>query len=138
MNYHGLTGLWMNFSAFLISRLFKEERMKAQAEQNIRRKWPKETGEAIIAAGIYPAGAAQSFRELPKVDFRAALAQIGVPVLILNGELDKANRREEAAFAAAAPNARVEIIRNAGHACNIEQPDAYNQRVLAFLGGLPK
>lgn len=136
MNFSGLTGLWMRFSAFLLTKVFKEERMRSQGEQNIRRKWPKETAEAIIAAGIFPNGAAQSFVELPRYDFRAALSGINAPVLILNGERDKPNRKGEAAFAAAAPNARLAVIPGAGHACNIEQPDLYNQQVLAFLGSL--
>lgn len=137
MNYKGLTGLWMRFSAFLITKLFKEERMRVQGEQNIRRKWPKETAEAVIAAGIFPAGAAQSFLELPKYDFRALLSSITAPILILNGELDKPNRKGEAAFAAAAPNARVSVIPGAGHACSIEQPEIYNQRLIGFLNELP-
>ena len=137
MNFKGITGLWVRFSAFLITKVFKEERMRIQGEQNIRRKWPTETAEAVIADGVFPAGAAQSFLELPKYDFRAALSGVAAPILILNGELDKPNRKGEAAFAAAAPNARVSVIPGAGHACSIERPEIYNQQVLNFLNELP-
>jgi pimeloyl-ACP methyl ester carboxylesterase len=61
MNFSGLTGLWTKTIGLLMGRL-NPEKMRAQAERNIRKKWPAESAEAIIAAGIYPMGAFQSFR----------------------------------------------------------------------------
>lgn len=135
MNFHGLTGWWTR----LVGRLMlgmKEEKARAQAAANIRRKWPREMGEEIITAGLYPRGAFEPFRELPDVDFRAKLSQITAPVLILNGEKDRPNRRGEQSFARATRNARVEVIPGAGHACSIEQPEAYNRVLVKFLAAL--
>lgn len=132
MNFSGLIGLWTALVGRLMARA-DQQKMRAQAERNIRKKWPHEAAESIIAAGIHPPGAFQSFRELPGIDFRAALTHVEAPVLILNGETDRPNRKGESAFSAAAPNARIAVIQGAGHACSIEQPDRYNAELRAFL-----
>jgi len=35
------------------------------------------------------------------------------------------------------PGARLEVIRGAGHASNLDQPDAFNRVLRDFLDGLP-
>ncbi len=135
MNFHGLTGWWTRLVGRMMLRM-KEEKLRAQAAASIRKKWPRETGEEIIAAGLYPRGAFEPFLELPDVDFHARLAEVTAPVLILNGEMDRPNRRGEERFAQAAKRARVEVIAGAGHACSIEQPEAYNRELLKFLKSL--
>lgn len=135
MNFAGPVGLWTKLVGSLMLRM-NPEKMRAQAEKSIRAQWPVEVSEPIIAAGLYPRGTFQAFRELPGIDFRAMLAEIDAPVLIINGELDKSNRKGEASFAQAAPNARVAVIPGAGHACCIEQPEQYNSELLRFLESL--
>jgi hypothetical protein len=88
--------------------------------------------EAQIAAGVFPRGATQSFLLVSKYNYRELIRRVSAPVLILNGEHDRQNRKGEQAFAAAAPDARVESVPGAGHACNVEASQAYNQRLLAF------
>jgi pimeloyl-ACP methyl ester carboxylesterase len=65
-------------------------------------------------------------------DFTIALRQYRGPGLILNGENDKRLRRGEAKFAAALNPGRVEIVPGAGHACNLDNVDAYNRAVRSF------
>lgn len=62
---------------------------------------------------------------------------IRVPVLVLVGEDDTltppaSSRR----LAAAIPDARLVVLPRAGHLSNIEQPEAFNRAVAAFLEGL--
>jgi len=85
-----------------------------------------------MKAGLYPAGAFQSFRELPGDDFKTLLHKVHAPLLILNGELDRPNRKQEQEFAAVAKEAQIKIINGAGHACAIEKPGAFNQALFAF------
>ena len=67
----------------------------------------------------------------------AALAALPMPVLLLSG-------RDTAAIhaavfdnvCAAMPQARVAHVAGAGHSVNRDQPAAFNQRALDFLGGL--
>jgi pimeloyl-ACP methyl ester carboxylesterase len=35
------------------------------------------------------------------------------------------------------PGARLEVIAGAGHASNLDQPEAFNRVLLDFLGSLP-
>jgi pimeloyl-ACP methyl ester carboxylesterase len=132
MDFHGLTGSWVRFSAWMMLRLFSKASLQRKLEKSIRKKWPADYAEAQIAAGLWPYGAAQSFRELPRYDFQALLRSVRAPVLILNGEFDRLNRKHEAVFAAAAPNARLAVVPGAGHACSIEQPLAYTEHLRAF------
>ena len=132
MNFHGLVGGWTRLVGRLMPRLFSPARLQRTAEQSMLKKWPAETVTALVQAGIYPAGAFQSFLELPDYDFKALLKMVQSPVLILNGENDRPNRKEEQEFLAAAPQAVLEIIDGAGHACAIEKPQVFNQALLKF------
>lgn len=70
------------------------------------------------------------------VDFdrRDDLERIRAPTLVLNGEHDKLTPPAMARdIAAQIPGARVEIIADAGHLINIEQPETFNRLVLDFL-----
>jgi 3-oxoadipate enol-lactonase len=70
------------------------------------------------------------------VDFdrRDDLKRIRVPTLVLNGEHDRLTPPAMARdLAAQIPGARVEIIADAGHLINIEQPEVFNRIVLDFL-----
>ena len=55
------------------------------------------------------------------------------PLLIVNGERDHENRRAEARAIAAWPQARVEVVEDAGHACVLTQPDRFASAIRRFL-----
>lgn len=133
MNFRGAMGIYIRMVAWLMRKLVKPDRLEKQAINNMRAKWPAETVDAIIAAGVAPLGAAQSFEEIWKYDFQKELANAKAPVMILNGEFDRPNRRNETVFASATRNSCLETVPNAGHACNIENSTEYNRRLLRFL-----
>jgi pimeloyl-ACP methyl ester carboxylesterase len=64
------------------------------------------------------------------------LASIRVPALVLVGERDEAFLGAAEYVAGKIPGAQQVVIPGAGHMCNIDQPDLFNQAVLAFLDGL--
>ncbi len=67
-------------------------------------------------------------------DARPLLPQIEVPALVLNGAEDAITSAAEAReWSSNLPDARVEIIQNAGHVSNLEQPEAFNRALLDFL-----
>jgi pimeloyl-ACP methyl ester carboxylesterase len=69
-----------------------------------------------------------------RADSRAMLPAISVPTLVLVGEEDANVTPDEAkAMAAAIPGARFEVIPRAGHLANLENPDAVNAALRAFL-----
>jgi pimeloyl-ACP methyl ester carboxylesterase len=62
-----------------------------------------------------------------------SLDKISVPTLIIVGENDTPFLAGTDYMANKIPNARKVVIPNAGHAANIDQPEAFNQAVLEFL-----
>lgn len=65
-----------------------------------------------------------------------SLAGIEVPTLVLIGELDTPFIAATDVMAAKIPSATKVVIPDAGHAANIDQPEAFNQAVEEFLDPL--
>jgi 3-oxoadipate enol-lactonase len=69
-----------------------------------------------------------------RADSRALLPMLAVPTLVLVGAEDVLTPPDEArAMAAAIPGARLEVVPRAGHLANLENPDAVNAALRAFL-----
>jgi pimeloyl-ACP methyl ester carboxylesterase len=85
-----------------------------------------------------PAGIATAQRGMAaRPDVTAMLPTIGVPTLIVAGELDAISPPQEMeAFAAKIPSSRFVKISCAGHMTTMENPSAVNEALVGFLGGL--
>ena len=69
-------------------------------------------------------------------DFRDELGSISAPTLVLVGSEDPSTPPDQAQLIAdGIPSSRVEVIPEAAHLLNIEQPEAFNRAVLAHLTG---
>lgn len=64
------------------------------------------------------------------------LGGLNVPVLLTAGRLDTKFSAIAAEMAQATPDARLEIIEDAGHCAHLEQPAAFNAVLLDFLRGI--
>ena len=75
---------------------------------------------------------AQIFRARLGCDMQSRLSGVRTPTLVINGEYDQslASGRETSMRI---PGARHAILRGAGHACNIEVPEAFDAEATAFL-----
>lgn len=62
----------------------------------------------------------------------AMLAQYTGPAILINGEHDKLNRKYEPQLAACGSRIECLRIQNAGHLCNLQQPEHFNQAVRNF------
>lgn len=96
---------------------------------------------AAIAAATYRDALLCFTNPQERFDF----ARLNMPVLMMTGEHDRlASPTEIHAIArrilaqASMPDVRYETIMNAGHVCNVEQPQVYNRILMEFLGKLPK
>lgn len=76
---------------------------------------------------------AQNFRARHACNMKDRLPQMSRPTLVVNGELD-GSLREGRVTASLIPGAVHALIPAAGHACNIENPAAFDAAVLPFLG----
>jgi pimeloyl-ACP methyl ester carboxylesterase len=65
------------------------------------------------------------------------LGAIDVPTLIIVGDRDQPFIAPCEYMAKKIPGARLEVIRDAGHSSNLDQPEAFNRVLLDFLDGLP-
>ncbi|MBV9964096.1 MAG: alpha/beta hydrolase, partial [Alphaproteobacteria bacterium] len=67
-----------------------------------------------------------------------SLPAIAVPTLVLVGAEDQHFLAAADYMAAKIPGARKIVIPEAGHAANLDQPDAFNRAVADFLSQLPE
>lgn len=71
-------------------------------------------------------------------DSTGDLAGIDVPALVIVGEDDAVSPPDVARqMVDRLPYARLAVIPSAGHLSSLEDPDAFNRELVAFLGGLP-
>ena len=134
LNFVGFLGSYLRFASWLMERGWLKLG-KEKSEERVKRMFPPAladvAGEQLLA-GVYPDALGPSYAEMAGRDFSAVLAEYPGPSLILNGERDSSNRKGEAKFLAAAPNGRVQTVADAGHACNLDQPEKYNRAVREF------
>ena len=65
-----------------------------------------------------------------------SLPRVRVPTLVIVGEQDEPFLAASQYMAAKIPGARLEVIPGAGHAANLDQPEAFNRLLLDFLDSL--
>lgn len=71
---------------------------------------------------------------LKTYDDEALLTRIATPTLMLCGEHDVISPHVTRAMAAASPNSRVEVVADAGHMAQFDQPEAWRRAVSMFIG----
>jgi len=128
-SYRGLGGLSTKLYGSFVRVIAK--RMEGKAEESMRKRLPPDLADDILAEPPSMRGAVDTLRRLPGRDYYGMAARYPGPILLLNGERDTVNRKEEAAMAAAA-GARIEMVEDAGHACSLTQPEAFSEAVRAF------
>lgn len=92
--------------------------------------------EAMFAAAD-PAGYAGCCLAIAAMDQTDTLGAIGAPTLVIEGAEDPATPPEHAErIARGVPGARLELLPDAAHLPNLQQPDRFNQLVLEHLGAV--
>ena len=107
------------------------ERMTRVNDRVLRRLYPAERIDPVIAGGYFFAPTPTAWREVMTHCRPSMLARVRCPVLLLNGQFDQF-RVGTRAFLRACPTARAEIVRRAGHFSNLDQPEAFAQALLRF------
>ncbi|GAA2632571.1 alpha/beta hydrolase [Actinomadura fulvescens] len=98
---------------------------------------PPELVDRVVTAmarSIRLPGYAYAAASMAETDHSDVLGSLGLPVLVVVGDRDTVTGPAESeAIAAALPDARLELVRNAGHVANQERPDEFNRIVLDFF-----
>ncbi len=138
LNFRGALGTYLAVVSWLMRRGWLSQ-SRAKAEQRTRRIFPPalaSIAEAQIEAGVYPEALGPAFAEMAHRDFSGHLSEYPGPTLILNGANDSASKRGADAFVAAARDAKLQTLAGAGHACNLDQPEAFSQAVRGFADSI--
>lgn len=89
-------------------------------------------------SGVDPEGYASCCDALATADVAAQLGRVQAPTLVLAGAEDPVVPPESAtATMKAIAGSSLSVLAGAAHLANVEQPDAFNNAVLAHLAGLP-
>jgi pimeloyl-ACP methyl ester carboxylesterase len=99
---------------------------------NFRVRYGDELAKQQLEAGFFFKATQEALWQLRGRDFRRKLAGYPGPTLILNGERDVMYRIQELNFLVSAQDARLQLVRGAGHVANLEDPAAYNRAVRRF------
>ena len=116
-----------NTRANTIAGRFESEGLSRLANASIEQRDAAHTsamGLALAARGMLAQCDARVIESLPKIK---------VPSLVIVGGNDAAFLKASDYMAAKIPGTRKVVIADAGHAANIDQPDAFNQAVFSFL-----
>ena len=132
IDYRGAIGILSWLDSSIVTTLFSEDRLTQMQEKALRSMFPEAVVEPQLKAGFSWKVAPRVYRELASHDFPAMLRTFPGPVLIVNGENDKPNRKREAALLRAAQDGQLQIVKQAGHLCNLEQPEAFTHQVRTF------
>ncbi len=89
--------------------------------------------EMILQTDPQGAAAAQRGMALRR-DYSEDLRNIGVPTLVVAGREDGVRKPQDAEFLhREIPNSRLEVLDDAGHLMNMEQPETFNDALHSFL-----
>ncbi len=91
---------------------------------------------AAMMSDFHPGGFRTMAHAVADADLRPVLPTIDVQALLLYGDGDKRAPADTvgAALAAPIPHSRLVVIPAAGHLCNIEQPERFNDAIRTFAG----
>lgn len=118
---------WNETSARRADRLERDGLAALGDSPEVRGGRQNPAGLARAARGVLTQQDARIIRSLPSVS---------VPTLVVVGADDTNFRAAADYMAATIPGAELAVIPGAGHASNIDQPEAFDRAVSAFLGRL--
>lgn len=116
----------------LFSRLAGERWLSCVNGIQYRVRYGDALGREQEAAGFAYDAARSALWQIRGRDFIRELRAYDGPVAIINGERDSMFRLSEVMFLAAARDATLQIVPDAGHVANLEQPEAYDRALRRF------
>ena len=126
LDREGPSGVARDMMPKLLGRTTLDERHDVEP---LVRRLVKQQSASAVRGGIQ--------RMMERPDASSTLQQLSVPVLIVVGEEDILTPPEDAKrMAALSTNAQLVVLPRAGHLPNLEDPQAFNETLSAFLSAL--
>jgi pimeloyl-ACP methyl ester carboxylesterase len=121
-----------NVTALATGERLEREGLAALAGQSAERALSTHRsadGLALAARGMLTQRDSRIIDSLPAID---------IPALVIVGAEDAPFRKAADYMAAKIPGARLAVLEGAGHAANLDRPEAFNAAVLDFLARIPR
>lgn len=127
---------------------FKKDEAREQWNESARKRGDDllARGEAALSTSPEARMQVQNFVGLRHAAYRmlaqrsadviASLPDVAVPTMVIVGDRDKPFLPASDYMAAKIAGARKVVIQDAGHASNVDQPEAFNEALIEFLGTL--
>ncbi len=126
---------WGGFSTKVYARVFPlfGDKLREKSDASLRRIAPPEFADEIMTEPGSVEGGGQALRDIPGRDYRRMAARYPGPLMVLNGERDVINRREEVDFLKHRPATTVQMVVGGGHACSLSQWRAFSDAIDDFV-----
>jgi pimeloyl-ACP methyl ester carboxylesterase len=118
-------------SAELFQRAWPKRMLRNAQDSAFRKRYP-DYAEDLVAGGQYWRGYADALRASRHIHWDECLAGYDRSVLVLNGALDRPHVSAQDTFMAQLQDGRAELVPDAGHLANLDQPEAYTAAVRTF------
>ena len=122
----------------VLDELADEGPLDTPAHQRLLAERPgyRELGDRKFLSSSPAMYASMLEQMIDQVDRLEHLAELDVPTLVIVGEQDAPFIGPSEAMARAIPGARIEVVPDAGHSPQFENPDAWRAVMLDFLAGV--
>ena len=134
---------WLKATMFkTLLALSSEEKLIAKSLVKVRKmlleaQVQPEDIDALFKAGMSLTAFSQAVDAVTGVDFRAKLAAITQPVLLVNGAKDGSMMAQEPAFLAAAQHGSRHVFENCEHGVSLQRSEGFARLVNEFVARLP-
>ncbi len=135
VQYLGLMGLAAKLNAVL-SKIVSQKRFETRQKEMLRKVTSSNIVDEICKKNISLKGSRESMEEVIGKNFVQMLKSCDVPVFLVNGENDTFNRKYESKLLVGAGNVSLEIIKDSGHLCSLENPVVFSNLVRDFANGI--
>lgn len=133
--FTGLLASMARASAYLmgpLTKVFGPDRLLARTLQRVPKTWPRAPLDAIVGGGLRLEAWGEAVFELSGRKFLEPLARYSGPLLFVNGETDRPNRKGEPRFLEAFPRAKLIVFEGSPHGVSLWDPPRFAGLVRDF------
>lgn len=120
------------FVTAALIRLAGRKRLLAKTVHQVPKVFPNAPLDAILAGGIELGARGEAFLDLAGRDFFEPLSRYPGPILVVNGETDRPNRKGEPGFLRAFPRARLVVFEGSPHGVSLRDPLRFGELIREF------
>jgi pimeloyl-[acyl-carrier protein] methyl ester esterase len=125
-NIEAMLNDWPAFAAYFVPRIFSSL-PTASTKELVNRA-------LTVALSNHPGNMTRAWTQMAEQDFRASLAQIDLPTLVVSGSNSQLYSAAAGEWVASQmPRARTVVFSDAGHAPHLEQPEKFNHMLSEFI-----